>query len=133
MVSPDAKYKIDHANYLAKEIQSGNHAFSESSSVARFVVQGQQSRFLNTIQSLTSKSVLSSKQSKVGIILLLGGFFMVCGLKALFASREAKVLEYTRLEKDMLRRKVKAMKENDKLEKGSVEVIQGFKENPRNP
>ncbi|XP_047329951.1 uncharacterized protein LOC124933574 [Impatiens glandulifera] len=127
MVSPEAKYKIDHANYLAKEIESGNHAFPESSSVARFVVQGQQSRFLNTIQSLTHKSVLSSKQSKVGIILLLGCFFMVCGLKALFANREAKV-EYSRLEKDMLRRKVKARKENEKLEKGNVEVIQDFKE-----
>lgn len=118
--------KISHAKYLAREIENGNNLLSKNCSVANFVVLGGESNFVNEIRGVSLPPGLFSRLSKVGIVVLCG-FFVFWAMKRLFVADEDKT-EYTRLEKEMLRRKMKARTVKEKLVKGSMEVIQAPKE-----
>ena len=55
--------------------------------------------------------------------------FVLWAVKKLFVLGNKEV-EYTELEKEMMRRKIKARKEREMLEKGSVEVVQASVDPP---
>ncbi|KAL6575633.1 hypothetical protein OROHE_001010 [Orobanche hederae] len=115
-------YKISFAKNLAKEMESGSSVITKNSSVAKFLQSGGESRFMEVIRVATLKPGLLPRMQRVG-------FFVICGLcviwaiKGLFAAGENRK-EYTRLEKEMLRRKIKARTEKEKMVKGSVEIMQ---------
>ncbi|CAL5331826.1 unnamed protein product [Camellia sinensis] len=114
--------KISHAKFLAREMENGNCVFSKSSSVAKFIVSGKHRGFDNAIWGLALRPGLSLKLPRIGIMVLCG-LFVFWAMKAIFSGGKEKV-EYTRLEKEIMRRKMKARKEKEKLVTGSVEVIQ---------
>ncbi|KAI8027348.1 E3 ubiquitin-protein ligase SINAT3 [Camellia lanceoleosa] len=114
--------KISHAKFLAREMENGNCVFSKSSSVAKFIVSGKHRGFDNAIRGLALRPGLSLKLPRIGIMVLCG-LFVFWAMKAIFSGGKEKV-EYTRLEKEIMRRKMKARKEKEKLVMGSVEVIQ---------
>ncbi|KAL6982108.1 hypothetical protein U1Q18_023724 [Sarracenia purpurea var. burkii] len=114
--------KILHAKFLAREMESGNHVISKNSSVAKFVVPGRQWGFVNAIRSLTVQPGLSLKLPRIGTMVLCG-FLVFWAMKTLFTRGDDKA-EYTRFEKEIMKRKIKARKEREKLVKGNVEVLQ---------
>ncbi|KAA8516181.1 hypothetical protein F0562_019360 [Nyssa sinensis] len=114
--------KISHANLLAREIELGNYMLLKNSSVAKFVIADEKSGFNNSVWCVNLQPGSFSKLSKVGIVVI-GGFFVFWAMKTMFSGGKDKE-EYTRLEKEMIRRKIKARMEKEKLLKGSVEVIQ---------
>uniref|UniRef100_A0A5B7BT08 Embryo defective 1703 n=1 Tax=Davidia involucrata TaxID=16924 RepID=A0A5B7BT08_DAVIN len=113
--------KISHAKNLAREIERGDYTLSKNSSVAKFVVGGGKSGFVNAIRGITLQPGSFSKLSRVGIMVMCG-FFVFWAMKTMFSGGKDKA-EYTRLEKEMIRRKIKARTEKEKLQKGCVEVI----------
>ncbi|KAK9279735.1 hypothetical protein L1049_013417 [Liquidambar formosana] len=124
----EVSLKISHAKHLASEMENGKYVIPKNSSVAKFVVSGEHSGFGNVIRGVTLQPHLFSKLSRVGIALLFG-FFVFWAVKTLFSVKNHEV-ELTRLEKEMLRRKIKSRMEREKLEKGSVEVIPDSSESP---
>ncbi|XP_052186949.1 uncharacterized protein LOC127797830 isoform X2 [Diospyros lotus] len=114
--------KISHAKFLAREFESGNFVLPKNSSVAKFVVSDRQQGFVNAIRAFTLGPSLSRKLSRLGIMVLFG-CFVLWAIKAALSGGKDKE-EYTRLEKEIMRRKIKARKEKEKLVKGSVEVVQ---------
>ncbi|CAI9278109.1 unnamed protein product [Lactuca saligna] len=118
--------KISHAKFLAKEMEIGKTVLPPNSSVAKFVNSGEKSGFLGTIQSFTSKPGFLPKFSKVGVSIFCG-FLVFLALKGVFGKEKGDKEEYSSLEKEMLRRKIKARAVKEKSIKGSVEVIQDSK------
>ncbi|CAK9136904.1 unnamed protein product [Ilex paraguariensis] len=118
--------KISHAKFLAKEMENGNNVIQKNSSVAKFIVSGEKWGVVNAIRGVTRQPGLLAKLSLVGVSMLCG-FFVIWAVKRLFTGGEDSV-EYTRLEKEMMRRKTKARMEKEKLMKGSVEIIQELRE-----
>lgn len=114
--------KISHAKSLAREMETGNNVLSEFSSVAKFVVSSGDLGFGTSIRGVTLPPGLFLKMSRVGIVALCG-LCVFWAVKSLFKGQEDKT-EYSMMEKEMLRRKMKARMEKDKLVKGNVEVIQ---------
>ncbi|KAG5221639.1 Embryo defective [Salix suchowensis] len=102
--------KILYAKALAREMERGGHAIPRNSTVAKFVVDGARSL------------------SKVGTMVFCG-FVAIWAVKKLF-SFENKEEQYTELEKEMMRRKIKSRKEREMLEKGRVGVVQESLEPP---
>ncbi|XP_059651232.1 uncharacterized protein LOC132298900 isoform X2 [Cornus florida] len=121
----EVKSKISHAKNLAREIESGTSMLSKNSSVAKYVVSDGQSGFVNAVRDVsgTLQQGLFPKLSRIWIVVLCG-FVMFWATKRLFTGGKDKA-EYTGLEKEMMRRKLKSRMEKEKLVKGSVEVIQG--------
>lgn len=119
--------KISHAKFLAKEMEIGKNVLPPNSSVAKFVNSFGKSGFRDTIRSFTSKPGFVPKLSKVGISVFCG-FLVFLTLKNLFRKEKGDKEEYSSLEKEMLRRKIKARMAKEKSTKGSVEVIQDPKE-----
>ncbi|KAL3815136.1 hypothetical protein ACJIZ3_016404 [Penstemon smallii] len=114
--------QISFAKGLAKEMENGSNVIPKNSSVAKFLLSGEKSGFMDSIRGVTLKPASLSRMSRVGVLVLCG-LFVVSTVKSLFAVKEDKE-EYTSLEKEMLRRKIKARAEKEKMEKGSVEVLQ---------
>lgn len=117
--------KISHAKSLAREMENGNNVLSEFSSVAKFVVSSGDVGSVSSIQGVTLPPGFLLKMSRVGVVALCG-LCVFWAVKKLFKCDENKT-EYTMMEKEMLRRKMKARMEKDKLVKGNVEVIQASK------
>ncbi|KAL8115074.1 hypothetical protein AgCh_021775 [Apium graveolens] len=117
--------KISHAKALAGEIENGNNVISEFSSVAKFVDSRRDLGFGSLIQGFTLPPGLLLKMSRVGVVALCG-LCVFWAVKRLFKGDEDKS-EYSMMEKEMLRRKMKARMEKDRLVKGNVEVIQASK------
>ncbi|XP_028779859.1 uncharacterized protein LOC114736235 [Neltuma alba] len=117
---PDVNYKILSAKRLAKEMENDNNVIPKNSSVAKFVVQGEETGFVNTIQGFASQPDLLPKLSRVGSRVLCVFVFM-WALKELFTFKN-KETQYTEMEKEMMRRKIKSRQEKQML-KGTVEVI----------
>ncbi|PIN12380.1 hypothetical protein CDL12_15006 [Handroanthus impetiginosus] len=118
----EVNFKVSLAKDLAKEIENGSSVIPKNSSVAKFLTLGGKSRFIEAIQSVKLKPALFSKMSRVGVLVL-------CGLSVVWAVRglllgRGDSEDYTRLEKEMLRRKIKARKEEEKIVEGNVEVMQ---------
>ncbi|KAL0464922.1 UNVERIFIED_CONTAM: hypothetical protein Slati_0379800 [Sesamum latifolium] len=115
-------YKISFAKDLAREMENGSNVIPKNSSVAKFLVSGGESRLMEAIRGVTLRPGLFSRMSRVGVLLLCG-FSVVWAIRGLLTvGKESK--EYTRLEKEMLRRKIRARAESEKMVKGSVEVMQ---------
>ncbi|KAL0398006.1 UNVERIFIED_CONTAM: hypothetical protein Scaly_0249000 [Sesamum calycinum] len=115
-------YKISFAKDLAREMENGTNVIPKNSSVAKFLVSGGESRFMEAIRGVTLRSGLFSRMSRVGVFLLCG-FSVVWAIRGLLTVRKDSK-EYTRLEKEMLQRKIRARNESEKMVKGSVEVMQ---------
>ncbi|KAK9910184.1 hypothetical protein M0R45_034155 [Rubus argutus] len=118
--SPEVNLKILQAESLAREMESGASVIPRNSSVAKFVVQGEESGFMKTIQGFTLQPDFLPKIYRVGRMMV---YVLVAlwALKKLFTSGN-KEEQYTELEKEMMRRKIRSRKENEVLEKGSLEV-----------
>lgn len=118
----EVNFKISFAKDLAREMENGSNVIPNNSSVAKFLLSGGESRLMESIRGVTLKPGSFSRMSIVGVIVL-------CGLSVVWAIRGLFIVgndhkEYTRLEKEMLRRKIKARKEEEKMVKGGVEVMQ---------
>lgn len=120
----DVKAKISLAEVLAREMESGKNLLPMNSSVAKFVVSGENSNTVNRLSTFTLNPNVSKKLPRIGFGVFCG-FFLVWMVKKMFISGNDREEEYSRLEKEMLRRKIKARKEKEKTVKGEVEVIEG--------
>ncbi|CAI9764146.1 unnamed protein product [Fraxinus pennsylvanica] len=118
----EVNFKISFAKDLAREMERGSEVIPKNSSVVKFEMSGEKLDFLDVIQSVKIKPGTFSRMSRVGFIVLCG-LFVVWAVKEVFTFGEDSE-EYTRLEKEMLRRKMKARMEKEKMVKGSVEVMQ---------
>lgn len=127
-ITEEVSLKISHAKLLAKELENGKCAIPKNSSVAKFVASGEETGFVNTIRGVTLPHDLFTKLSRVGMVVI-SSFFVFWAIKSLFSVRNQEV-ELTRLEKEMLRRKIKSRMEKENLEKGSVEVIRDSSDSP---
>jgi len=128
---PEVRSKILNAKNMARDMESGNNVIARNSSVAKFVVQGkEEGGFVKAVQGFVAKPQLLPRLSRVGryVLYVLVVMWVV---KKLFAFGEGdKEVEYTPLEKEMMRRKMKARKEKEKSVKGAVEVIAEPSETP---
>ncbi|XVF80241.1 hypothetical protein PTKIN_Ptkin15bG0055200 [Pterospermum kingtungense] len=120
--------KVLYAKNLAREMERGENVIPRNSSVAKFVVSGQESGLVSGIHGVVLRPEFMPKLSRVGG-LVLGGLFVFWALKKLFVLGKKEV-EYTELEKDMMRRKIKSRKEREMSKKGTVEVVQASVEPP---
>ncbi|KAE8733287.1 Detected protein of confused Function [Hibiscus syriacus] len=102
----------------------------KTSSVAKFVVPGEESGFVSGIRGVILYPGFIPKLSSLGTFLF-GGLIILWASK-LFVSGK-KEAEYTQLEKEMVRRKIRSRKGREILEKGSVEVVQASVESPSVP
>ncbi|KAK1418644.1 hypothetical protein QVD17_27789 [Tagetes erecta] len=81
------------------------------------------------VGDVTGKPGFVAKASRVGVAVVFCGFLVFIGFNKFFRKEEGDEEEYTSLEKEMLRRKVRARMAREKSAKGSsVEVIQDSKE-----
>lgn len=124
----EVNLKILHAKNLAREMESGTNVIPRNSSVAKFIVQSQESGLFKAIQGFTLQPNLLEKLPKVGSMILYG-FIALWALKNLFTSGNKEV-QHTESEKEMMRRKIKSRKEKEMLETVSVEVVQEPLEQP---
>ncbi|KAK3037330.1 hypothetical protein RJ639_032092 [Escallonia herrerae] len=117
--------KISYARVLARDVESGSNVIPQNSSVANFVASGEHSRFIDAIRGVTQRPGLFTRASRVGIAMLCG-FFVFGALNSFFTGGEGKTdkPEYSSLEKEMMRRKLKARMEKEMSVKDSVEVLQ---------
>ncbi|KAM1019532.1 hypothetical protein ACFX13_041611 [Malus domestica] len=107
-------------------MERGNNGIPRNSSIAKFVNEGE--GLVKAIQGFTLGSELIPKLSRVGRLVLYG-FIALWALKKLFTFGN-KEERYSELEKEMMRRKIKARKEKEMLEPSSVEVVQAAPELP---
>lgn len=117
---PEVNNKILSAKSIAREMENGNNVIPKNSSVAKFVVQGKETGFLNTIRGFTVQPTSFPKLSGIGgrILCVL---VILWAVKKLFAFGD-KETQYTEIEKEMMRRKIKSRKEKEALN-GVVDVI----------
>ncbi|XP_061357083.1 uncharacterized protein LOC133301470 [Gastrolobium bilobum] len=119
---PEVSCKILDAKNLAREMENGNNVIPRNSSVAKFVVQGEEKGgFVKAVHGFVVQPRLVSKLSGVGSKVLCV-LVVLWAVKKLFAFGDKEV-QYTEMEKEMMRRKIKARKEKEMLVKGAVEVI----------
>lgn len=103
-------------------LKNGGNANPENSSVAKFLKSGAgKSRFVEAIRSVTLKPVSFPSMPRVAVSVLCGFAVIWAIMVMLSGGNDSR--EYTMFEKEMLRRKVKARKEEEKMVKGSVEVV----------
>ncbi|XP_027335946.1 uncharacterized protein LOC113849903 [Abrus precatorius] len=126
---PHVRSKILDAKNMAREMENGNNVIARNSSVARFVVRGElEGGFVKAVQGFVSQPRLLPKLSGVGRKVLYC-LVVLWAVKKLFAFGDKEV-QYSEMEKEMMRRKVKARKEKEILVKGAVEVIPEPSETP---
>ncbi|KAM2483477.1 hypothetical protein ACFX1W_041103 [Malus domestica] len=107
-------------------MERGNNGIPRNSSIAKFVNEDE--GLVKVIQGFTLGPELIPKLSRVGRLVLYG-FIVLWALKKLFTFGN-KEERYSELEKEMMRRKIKARKEKEMLEPSSVEVVQAALELP---
>ncbi|KAL8138413.1 hypothetical protein V2J09_004414 [Rumex salicifolius] len=117
----EVSLKISHARFLAKEMERGNYMLPKSSSVVKFVAYGDNSRQASGIRIGVMRSDFVLNFSKFGIVPLCG-LLLVWVIKKIF-SRGKGENELTRLENEMLRRKMKSRKKIETFKDGIVEVV----------
>lgn len=120
--------KILYAKGLAREMERGGNVIPRNSSVAKFVVDGVESRFFNRIHGVVHQQEFIPVVSRVGTMVFCG-FVAIWAVKKLFSFGN-KEEQCTELEKEMMRRKMKSRKEREMLEKGRVGVVQESLEPP---
>ncbi|KAH6786089.1 hypothetical protein C2S51_038544 [Perilla frutescens var. frutescens] len=119
----EVNFKMSFAKDLAREMEKGSNVIPKHSSVAKFLQSdAEESHVREAIRNVTLKPVSFPSMSRVGVLVF-------CGFSVIWAIRRLLTVgndseEYTSLEKEMLRRKMKTRKEEEKMVKGSVEVLQ---------
>lgn len=126
--SSEGNSKIARARGLAREMESGSNVIPRNSSVAKFVVADAESGFVSTVPNPPLHSALRAKVLGAGTMVLCG-VFVLSTVKWFFALRKREV-QFTQLEKEMMRRKMKARKERESLEKGHLEIVREASETP---
>lgn len=119
--------KVRYAKVLAKEMEDGKKVVSPNSSVVKVVTFDKELGLIDGVKSFVSKPGFVPKVTKVGVSLFCG-LIVVLAIKAFFREGKGDKEEFTSLEKEMLRRKMKARTVKEKSVKGSVEVVKDFKE-----
>ncbi|KAB2595854.1 hypothetical protein D8674_031304 [Pyrus ussuriensis x Pyrus communis] len=119
--------KILQAESLAREMERGNNGIQRNSSIAKFGNEGE--GLVKEIQGFTLGSELIPKLSRVGRLVLYG-FIALWALKKLFTFGNNEE-RYSELEKEMMRRKIKARKEKEIFE--LMKVIGRGKSSNGNP
>ncbi|GJV58019.1 hypothetical protein Tco_1459024 [Tanacetum coccineum] len=119
--------KIRYAKVLAKEMEIGKNVVSPNSSVVKYVTFDKESGLINSVRSFVGKPGFVPKVTKVGVSVFCG-VIVVLVIKAFLGEGNGDKEEFTSLEKEMLRRKMKARTVKKKSVKGSVEVVHDFKE-----
>ncbi|XP_071932763.1 uncharacterized protein [Coffea arabica] len=114
--------RVSRAKFVARELENGKDVLPGNSSVVKFVASEAKSDLVNMIQGVSLRPVLQTKLPTVGITVACC-VFVILAFKRLFTIKEGKP-EYTRSEKEMMRRKLKARLEKEKTRKGMLEVIQ---------
>lgn len=129
-----ANHKISAAKMIAIEMESGKNVLPRNSSVAKFVIQGENESSVveAAAQGFNFRPEVLTKFSGVGGLVLCG-FILLFSLKKFAFKKEEEEVEYTELEKEMMRRKIKSRKEKEVFENGRVEVIQVRAEPPKVP
>ncbi|XP_030541046.1 uncharacterized protein LOC115748635 [Rhodamnia argentea] len=128
--SIEVNSKIARAKGLAMEMESGGNVILRNSSVAKFVTTDAESGFVSTLRNQPFHSALRPKVLGAGTMVLCG-VFVFCAIKW-FSSFRKREVRYTQLEKEMMRRKMKARNEKEMLEKGHLEVFRDASETPVN-
>ncbi|KAK4769671.1 hypothetical protein SAY87_030203 [Trapa incisa] len=126
--SNDVSLKILRAKSLAREIENGNNVIPMNSSVAKFVVSDKKSGFLHMIQDFRLHPSLNPNILISGRVLFCG-LIVIWALKFLVSFRKREV-EYTQLEKEMVRRKVKSREEREMKGNYHLEVVPEVSESP---
>ncbi|KHN06315.1 hypothetical protein glysoja_021153 [Glycine soja] len=124
VVDEDQILKRSKVN-MAREMESGNNVIVRNSSVAKFMVEGkEEGGFVKAVQGFVAKPRLLPWLSGLGrkVLYVLVVVWMVKKLFVAFGEGDKEV-EYTAMEKEMMRRKMKAREEKEKLAKGTVEVV----------
>ncbi|RZR76898.1 hypothetical protein BHM03_00001798 [Ensete ventricosum] len=124
----DVNAKIFRAKLIAKMIEGGEYALPRNSSVVKFVVEGKKLSFADGIHSISLRAQPFLKMfPRMGFML----FCSCCVLWAIakFFVQNEKV-ELSRQEAKMLKRKIKLRMEREKMEKGTVKVLDDAHEFP---
>ncbi|XP_077227738.1 embryo defective 1703 [Tasmannia lanceolata] len=117
----DVYSKISRAKLIAREIETKEYKFPRNSTIAKFVAKGKQSFSLEGLRSGVLRGRSFSKLPQVGFVMLCACFVFLA-IKKIFVIGNDEV-ELTRVEKEMLRRKIRSRMEREKMESGNVEVI----------
>ncbi|KAM7260952.1 hypothetical protein ACFE04_026427 [Oxalis oulophora] len=124
--SAQVSSKITYAKNLAREMEAGGNVIERNSLVAKFVVSGEKSGFVGMIRHAIVQPEFLPTVSRFGKMMFFG-LVAVWALTKLFGLGNKKE-EHTPLEKEMLRRKLKARelkeKEQPLLVKGSVVAVE---------
>ncbi|XP_030457180.2 uncharacterized protein LOC115678035 [Syzygium oleosum] len=126
--SNEVNSKVARARGLAREMESGSNVIPRNSSVAKFVAADAECGSVSTVPNLPLHSALRPKVLGAGTMVLCG-VFVLSAIKWIFTFRKREV-QYTQLEKEMMRRKMKARKEKEILEKGHMEIVTEASETP---
>lgn len=118
--------RILYAKSLAREMESGENVIPRNSSVAKFVVSGKESGFVDIVRGVIPGPEFVPKLSTVGRVVLFGLVVFWVGRKLI--SFKKKGVHHTELVKEMMRRKINSRKEKEMLEKGSMQVFRGSTE-----
>ncbi|CAF2060003.1 hypothetical protein Bca4012_100059 [Brassica carinata] len=119
--------KVLYAKELAERMENGEDVIRKDSSLVKFVSSSSEKeevQFVSSIQSAILRLDLVPKLPAIGRAVLCG-YIGLWLLKTVFVYRKSnEVDECSELEKEMMRRKMKAWKEKEVMEKGTVEVLQ---------
>ncbi|KAG7566630.1 hypothetical protein ISN44_As10g031630 [Arabidopsis suecica] len=117
--------KVLYAKKLAKQMENGENVIYKDSSLVKFVSSSsseEEFRFVSSIQNAILRLDLIPKLPAIGRAVLCG-YIGLWLLKTVLVYRKSNEVECTELEKEMMRRKMKAWKEKEMSEKGTVEVL----------
>ncbi|XP_006290523.2 uncharacterized protein LOC17885294 [Capsella rubella] len=126
-----ASSRVIYAKKLAEQMENGENVIHKDSSLVKFVSSSidEKFRFVSSIQNAIIRLDLIPKLPAIGRALLCG-YIGLWLLKTVLVYRKSNEVECTELEKEMMRRKMKAWKEKEISEKGAVEVLQKGLEKP---
>uniref|UniRef100_A0A803M4T2 Uncharacterized protein n=1 Tax=Chenopodium quinoa TaxID=63459 RepID=A0A803M4T2_CHEQI len=106
--------KISHAKLLAKEVEGGKNVIPRNSSVAKFVVSGEESGFVSRIRSVIVQPKSITKVSRVGIAVVCGFVFvwMIKSVEVMErpADKPSVLTERPRLDKDEVLNRIREAK-----------------------
>ncbi|KAG7610600.1 hypothetical protein ISN44_As05g025960 [Arabidopsis suecica] len=120
--------KLVYAKKLAEQMENGEYVTHKDTSLLKFVSSSSSSsseeefRFVSSIQNAILRLDLIPKLPAIGRAVLFG-YIGLWLLKTVLVYRKSNEVECTELEKEMMRRKMKAWEERDMSEKGTVEVL----------
>ncbi|CAN8267860.1 unnamed protein product [Cochlearia groenlandica] len=125
--------KVVYAKKLAREMENGEDVLHKDSTLVKFVVASSSKEefgFVSSIRNAVIRLDLVPKLPAIGRAVLCGYLGLWLLKTVLVYKKSDDEVECTELEKEMMRRKMKAWKEKETMEKGSVEVLQEEEEEP---